>query len=131
MKRFVLITCSFLVLFSGVAAAWEDCKRISFSSESHHHRSPVPVHAHDHHGDADHEHSRGTIVHCPPFTEFLVTATVSVGSDQRVERLLNTLIGEFQSQYVQQGSYRLIHGPPGSAHSRIIPPYLMLSVLRI
>jgi hypothetical protein len=130
MKRLLFITCSFLVFFAGIAAAWEDCKRISFSSESHH-RSPIPANAHDHHGDADHEHSRGTIVHCPTFSEFLLTATVSVGGDQRVERLPTILIGESDSQFAQPGSYRSIHGPPGFAHSRIIPPYLLLSVLRI
>src|SRR5918993_4201537 len=130
MKRLLFITCSFLVFFAGTAAAWEDCNRISFSSESHH-RSPIPAHAHDHHGDADHEHSRGTIVHCPTFSEFLLAATVSVGGDQRVERLPTTLVADFDSQFPQPSSYSLIHGPPGFAHSSNIPRYLSLSVLRI
>ena len=130
MKRLILITCCFLVLFAGIAAAWEDCKRISFLSEAHH-NSRVTGHSHDHHGDADHEHSRGTIIHCPPFSEFLVTAMVSVGDNQRVERLPTTLIAQFDYQFAPHGSYPLIHGPPGSAQSLNISRYLSLSVLRI
>ena len=130
MKRLLFIICSFLVLFSGVAAAWEDCKRMSFSSGAHH-LSSVPVHPHEHHADADQQHSHGTIVHCPTFSDFLLTAAVSVGGDQRVERLPTTLVADFDSQFPQPSSYSLIHGPPGFAHSFNIPRYLSLSVLRI
>jgi hypothetical protein len=71
------------------------------------------------------------MVHCPTLDEFLLSATFSVRGDERVERLPDTLIGEFDSQFAQPGSYPLIHGPPGSAQSRNIPRYLSLSVLRI
>ncbi len=52
MKRLLLITCCFLVVFAGAAAAWESCKQISIASDDHH-RS-VPAHGHDHHSDSDH-----------------------------------------------------------------------------
>lgn len=128
MKRLLLITCSFLVVFAGVAAAWESCKQISIADN--HHRS-VPAHGHDHHSNSDHHHSDNSAIHCPPIGDYLVTATFTISPDQRVERLPETLVGELDSQFIDHGLYRLIHGPPGSAHSRIIPPYLMLSVLRI
>jgi hypothetical protein len=129
MKRLILITCSFLVVFAGVAAAWESCKQISFLSDDHH-RS-VPAHGHDHHSQSDRHHSNDGVIHCPPIGDYLSTANFTVSPDQRVERLSETLVGEFDPQFSQQGSYPLIHGPPGFVHSRIIPPYLLLSVLRI
>jgi hypothetical protein len=36
MKRLILISCSFLVVFSGAIAAWESCNRVSFASDAHH-----------------------------------------------------------------------------------------------
>jgi hypothetical protein len=129
MKRSFFIVCSFLVFFAGVAAAWESCKQISIASDDHH-RS-VPAHGHDHHSQSDRHHSSNNAIHCPPMGDYLRTATFTISPDQRVERLPETLVGELVSQFIDHGLYRLIHGPPGSAHSRIIPPYLMLSVLRI
>ena len=129
MKRLFFIVCSFLVFFAGVAAAWESCKQISIASDDHH-RS-VPAHGHDHHSNSDHHHSDNSAIHCPPIGDYLPTANFTISPDQRVERLPETLVGELVSQFIDHGLYRLIHGPPGSAHSRIIPPYLMLSVLRI
>jgi hypothetical protein len=128
MKRLFFITCSFLVFFAGTAAAWESCRQIAFISEP---EPRSPAHTHDHHADDDHEHSGETIAHCPTFSEFLVTATVSVRNEQRVERVPTTLIAEFDSQFARHGSYPLVHGPPGSAQSPAIPRYLSLSVLRI
>jgi len=129
MKRLILITCSFLVIFAGVAAAWESCRQISIASDDHH-RS-VPAHRHDHHSQSDRHHSSNNVIHCPPMGDYLPTATFTLSPDNRIERLPETLVGELDSQFIDHGLYRLIHGPPGSAHSRIIPPYLMFSVLRI
>ncbi len=129
MKRFVLITCSFLVLFSGVAAAWASCKQISFVSDDHH-RS-ASAHKHDHHSPSDRHDSNDAAIHCPPIGDYLTTATFTISPDQRVERLPETLVGELDSQFIDRGLYRLIHGPPGFAHVRVIPPYLFFSVLRI
>ena len=131
MKRLILITCSFLVVFAGVAAAWESCKQISFVSDHHH--GSVPVDGHDHHSQPGRQHSssNNVAIHCPPIGDYLPTATFTVSPDHRVERLPETLVGEFDSQCIQHGSYPLIHGPPGFAHSRIIRPHLLFSVLRI
>jgi hypothetical protein len=131
MKRLILITCSFLVVFAGVAAAWESCKQISFVSDHHH--GSAPVDGHDHHSQSDRQHSnsKNVAIHCPPVGDYLPTATFTSTPDHRVERLPETLVGEFDSQCAQHGSYPLIHGPPGFAHSRIIRPYLLFSVLRI
>jgi hypothetical protein len=129
MKRLILITCSFLVVFAGVAAAWESCKQTSITSDDHH-RS-LPVHGHDHHSRSDDHHSSDSAIHCPLIGDYLATANFTVNPENRIEPLRSILIGESDSQFAQPGSYRLIHGPPGSGHSHIIPPYLLLSVLRI
>jgi hypothetical protein len=129
MKRFLLISCAFLVVFAGVAAAWASCKEISFGSDDHH-RS-ASAHKHDHHSHSDHHGSNDPAIHCPPIGDYLATATFTISPDQRVERLPETLVGELDSQFIDQGLYRLIHGPPGFAHFRVIPPYLFFSVLRI
>ena len=129
MKRLILISCAFLVVFAGVAAAWESCKQISIASDDHH-RS-VPVHGDDHHSQSDHHHSSNSAIHCPPIGDYLLTAKFTVRPDNRIELLPETLVAEFDSQFTQRGSYSLIHGPPGFAHSRNIPRYLSLSVLRI
>jgi hypothetical protein len=120
--------CAFLVVFAGVAAAWASCKEISLLADDHH--PSATAHKHDHHSQSDH-HSDDAAIHCPPIGAYLPTATFTVSPDNRIERLSETLVGEFDIQLIQHGLYRLIHGPPGFVHSRIIPPYLLLSVLRI
>ena len=130
MKRLIVIACSFLVLFAGAASAWANCKQISFAADDHH-GSTVPVHAHSHHSESDDQDSSDGEIHCPPVDGYLPAATFSLGKDHRIERVSATFVAGFDSQFAQHASYRLIHGPPGFAHSRIIPPYLLLSVLRI
>ena len=130
MKRLILITCSFLVVFSGAIAAWASCSRASFASDAHH-GSPVPVHGHDHNSESEHHHSNNTVIHCPPLDGYLPTATFSLNKEHRIERVLATLVGGFNTPVTQYGSFRLIHGPPGFPYSSIIPQYLLLSVLRI
>ena len=129
MKRLIHITCAFLVVFAGVAAAWESCKQITIVSDDHH-RS-ASAHKHDHHSPSDRHDSNDAAIHCPPIGDYLATATFTISPDQRIERLPEALVGELDSQFIDQGLYRLIHGPPGFAQSRIIPPYLFFSVLRI
>lgn len=129
MKRLILIACSFLVVFAGVAAAWESCKQISFVSDDHH-RS-APAHGHDHHSQSDRHHSNNGAIHCPPMGDYVPTATFTISPDNRVERLPETPVGEYNSQFSELPRYRLIHGPPGFSRSSIISPYLFLSVLRI
>jgi hypothetical protein len=129
MKRLILINCAFLVVFAGMAAAWESCKEVSFVSRDHHRSDSA--HKHDHHSPSDHHGSNDPAIHCPPIGDYLATATFTISPDHRVERLPETLVGELDSQFIDHGLYRLIHGPPGFAHSRIIPPYLFFSVLRI
>lgn len=129
MKRLILISCAFLVVFAGVAAAWASCKEISFVSDDHH-RS-ASAHTHDHHSPSDRHDSNDAAIHCPPIGDYLATATFTLSPDQRIERLPETLVGELDFQFIDHGLYRLIHGPPGFAQSRIIPPYLFFSVLRI
>src|SRR5688572_11619576 len=130
MKRFLLIACCLFVVFAGAASAWADCKQISFAPDWQN-RSSAAKHMHGHHSDSNHTHSHDGVIHCPPMGDYLPTATFTISPDNRIERFPETLVGELDSQFIDHGLYRLIHGPPGSAHSRIIPPYLMLSVLRI
>jgi hypothetical protein len=130
MKRLILITCSFLVVFSGAIAAWESCNRVSFASESDH-DSSVPVHGHHHDSGSEHHHSDNGLIHCPPLDGYLPTAIFSLNKDHRIERVLATFVAGFDTPVRRIGSYGLIHGPPGFLHSNIIPQYLLLSVLRI
>jgi hypothetical protein len=129
MKRLFLITCCFLVFVAGVAAAWDSCTHDSNASHKVHHSS-IPAPAHNHHSGANQEPSHNTVIHCPGFSEFVPTATFSASKDHRVERVILTIDAELDSQFTQH-DYRLIHGPPGLDNSTIIPPYLLLSVLRI
>jgi hypothetical protein len=129
MKRLILISCAFIVVFAGVTSAWASCKQISFVSDDHH-RS-ASAHKHDHHSPSDRHDSNDAAIHCPPIGDYLATTTFTLSPDQRIERLPETLVGEPDSRFIDQGLYRLIHGPPGFAQSRIIPPYLFFSVLRI
>ena len=129
MKRLFLIACCFLVFVAGVAAAWDSCTHDSHASHKDHHSS-IPAPAHGHHSDAGDEHSHDTVIYCPGFNKFVPTATFSASKGHRVERVIVTVGAELDSQFTQHES-RLIHGPPGFDHSSIIPPYLLLSVLRI
>ena len=129
MKRFILITCSFLVVFAGVVAAWESCKQVSIASDDQH--PSVPAHGHDHHSNSDHHDSDNSVIHCPPIGDYLPTANFAVSPNNRIEPLPETLVAESDSQFAQHGSYSLIHGPPGFTHSPNSPRYLSLSVLRI
>jgi hypothetical protein len=129
MKRLIVITCSFLVAFAGVAAAWESCKQISIASDDPHHSASA--HGHDHHSESEgHDSNRGTI-HCPPLDNYLPTASFAVTKDHRVERVVATLAAVFDHRLTNSAAYRLNHGPPGFANTRNIPSYLLLSVLRI
>jgi hypothetical protein len=130
MKRLTLITCCFLILFAGVAAAWASCKEIPFASAVQHPPAPAPVHVHEHHAEPAHPHSHNSMIHCPTLDEFVPTAIFSVNNDHRIERVRVTLAGGLESQFTQH-RFHLIHGPPGFFQLSAIPPYLLLSVLRI
>jgi hypothetical protein len=129
MKSVIVIACSFLLLFAGAASAWANCKQISFVPDNPR-GSSVPVHAHDHHSESN-KHSHDGEIHCPPIDGYLPSATFSVGRDDRIERVPAMVVTGVNCQFALRGVYPLMHGPPGFAHSRIIPPYLLLSVLRI
>jgi hypothetical protein len=129
MRRLIVIISCFLVFFAGAASAWASCKQISFRSDKHH-SSAMPAHAHEHHADSDHNHSHGSVIHCPTLDEFLPAASFSTSIASRVERLLDTFAPRLGFQSNQHG-FRLSHGPPGGAYLTFIPPYLLLSVLRI
>jgi hypothetical protein len=129
MKRLIIITCSFLLLFADVASAWASCKKASFASNKHY-SSATPAHKHEHHSSSDHNHSHDAGIHCPNLNEFLPVATFSTSKNDRVQRLLDMSVAPLDSQ-PSQYQYRSIHGPPGFAYLSFIPPYLSLSVLRI
>ena len=129
MKRLFFITCSFLVFFAGVAAAWESCRQIGFVPDDPQHSASA--HGHDHHSESEgHDSDSGTI-HCPPLDSYLPTASFTVTKDYRVERVAAMLAAAFDHRLTNSGAYRLIHGPPGFLRTRNIPSYLLLSVLRI
>ncbi len=129
MKRLLIITCSFLVFFAGIAAARESCRQIRFVPDDRH--QSASAHGHDHHSESDGHDSNSGTIHCPPLDTYLPTATFQVTKDHRVERIVAMLTIPFDPQLTQPALYRLIHGPPGFALTRNIPSYLLLSVLRI
>ena len=63
--------------------------------------------------------------------EFVPVATFSLSKDIRVERLLPAFLSELDSPFEPRGLDRLLHGPPGFDHASSIPPYLLLSILRV
>jgi hypothetical protein len=130
MKRFITITCAFLLCFAAVASAWASCKQISFAPDKHH-GSAAPAHRHDHHSEGDHQHSHETAIHCPDMDEVVPVSTFSLTKELRVERLLPTFLAELASQYMPDEFDGLIHGPPGFGHASTPPPYLLFSILRI
>jgi len=130
MKRFLLIACCLFVVFAGAASAWADCKQTSFVHDRQH-RSAATVHTHGHHSDPNDTHSHDGVIHCPTLDEFLPAATFSPSKDHRAERVLDTLIAEFDSQYASHRFHRLINGPPNFYWFSSIPSYLLLSALRI
>jgi hypothetical protein len=128
MKRLIVISCCFLILFAGTASAWASCKQIAFAPDKDH-GSKASAHTHDH--NSDHEHSQGAVIHCPTLDEFVPVATFSRTKDSRVERLLDVPSAKSDFQFGQHSLYCLIHGPPGFQNVSGIPQYLFLSVLRI
>lgn len=129
MKRLSVITCSFLVFFAGIASAWSSCKQISFGLDKHQ-GSATPAHRHEHHSESEHNHSHDSVIHCSTLDEFLPVGTFSTSKHYRVERLLDASVPPLDFPTSRRG-YRLVHGPPGIANLAFIPPYLLLSVLRI
>jgi hypothetical protein len=129
MKQLIVITCCFLVFFAGAASAWASCKQISFGLDGHH-GPATSAHRHGHHADSDHEHSHDSVIHCASLDQFLPPGTFSVSKNQRIEHLLDVSLLPLDFQSSQRG-YHLTHGPPGLAYLSFVPPYLLLSVLRI
>jgi hypothetical protein len=130
MKRLIVIVCCLFVIFAGAASAWANCKQAPFGSEDHR-RSSDAIHTHDHHTDSHDEHSPGTVIHCPTLDEFLLTAIFSANTYERVERLPAAVVEIINAELGRQSSNPSIHGPPGFSRLNGIPPYLLLSVLRI
>ena len=128
MKRLIIIIYCLVVLVAGAASAWASCEQESFFV---HPNSPANAPAHDHHSGSHREHSHGTVIHCPTLDQFLLTATFSASKDHRVERLTHAVVARLVSQFGLPQSYRSRHGPPGFSRFSSIPPYLLLSVLRI
>ena len=128
MKRLIVIICCLFMFVAGAASAWASCKQGAFFV---HPNSPATTPAHDHHSDSHHEHSHGTVIHCATLDEFLLTATVSASKDHRVERFTHAVVSELDSQFGLQQSHASLPGPPGFSRFNSIPPYLLLSVLRI
>jgi hypothetical protein len=127
MKRFVVIVCSLFIVFAGAVSAWADCKQEPLPID----RQNRPVaHAHDHHSDANHKHSDARI-HCPTLDEFLLSSTFSLSKDHRELRTRDPFCAVVDCQVSQDVSRWLIDGPPGFSRLDSIPPYLLLSVLRI
>ena len=129
MKRLIPITCSFLVLFAGVVAAWASCEQISFGPGEKE-RSQPAAHAHDHHTGSDHNHSHDSVIHCPSLDEFVPVAAFLPLPDDRLDRLPAALVAGLHPQLSPHGC-RSMHGPPGFTQSNNNSAYLLLSVLRI
>jgi hypothetical protein len=132
MKRLLALTACLLLLFATAVSLWANCKRSFPRSDT---LSNPTTHAHHHehqdHGSPGHPHQGNPLIHCAPVTDYLPAASFSLQKDSRVERLTHLPIVEFQSHRGQNAVDRWVHGPPGSRRTENIPPYLMISVLRI
>jgi ABC-type nickel/cobalt efflux system permease component RcnA len=129
MKALIGIIVSSLIILAGAAAAWADCRRLSFD-QSNQNRAGAASHAHSHHSDADHEHSDDAVVHCPTLDPFVAVAKASPSEERRVERLQAALVNG-SSSLIMQHDLRFSRGPPGSVQLRTLPTYLLLSALLI
>jgi hypothetical protein len=129
MKRLIVICCCLSVFIAGLASAWASCKQVAITAD--HRRAPVAAPAENHHSEAQHDHSQGTVIHCATLDEFLLTSTFSVTKDHRVQRVTDPFVAALHSPFRQHLPHRLIHGPPGLSRLNSVPPYLLLSVLRI
>ena len=130
MKRLSVIACCLFVIFAGAASAWANCKRSPLASDAQK-RPPVAAHTHDHESHGGHEHTHQAVIHCLTLDDFLLTALFSTSKDHQAERVLDKLVAETDSQLSQHASHWLTYGPPGFSRVNGIPPYLLLSVLRI
>jgi hypothetical protein len=128
MKRFIVITCSFLVFFAGAASVWASCKQVAFASNDHH-QSSGSGHTHDHHSDDGHSHD--ATIHCPTLDDFVPSTTFSL---RHRAQNLNEVIWSALSLVSQQQNHTstdsTTHGPPFLIFSPV-PTRLLLSVLRI
>ena len=129
MKRLIVITCSFLVFFAGVASAWASCKQISFAVGDHH-RSFVFVASHPDHQDSHHEHSDGAGFHCPPLEKFVPAASFSAKPDREEIRAIGPFETKLASQINNREFHRLL-GLPALVRSNGVAFHLFFSVLRI
>jgi hypothetical protein len=129
MKRLIVITCSFLVFFAGVASAWASCKQISFAVGANH-RSSVLVASHPDHRDSHHEHSDGAGFHCPPLEKFVPTAAFSAKPDRDEKRAIDAFETKLASQFNNRRFHRLL-GLSALARSNGVASHLFFSVLLI
>ena len=123
MKRLAVIVSCLFLLIAGAASAWASCKREPFSQPE----SSSPGHAHDHGSDSDHHEAT---LHCPTLEVFLLIAVFSPNKNDREEPIA-LAAAAVSAQFAPRQLYRSLHGPPGYSRFSNIPPYLVLSVLRI
>ena len=128
-KRCLVILLSLSVIFAGAVSAWASCKGLPFESGR---RGAASISQHTHeHGEHNHQHSHHSVIHCPTLDEFVLSPLFVASKDHRVEKSPDIVLIGIGSQYRPHVTFRLIHGPPGLYLSSIIPPYLLLSNLRI
>jgi hypothetical protein len=130
MKRFLVNFLCLAIICVGAASAWADCGRFNFITGDHD-KSPRALPGHDNHSDSHHDHSHETFIHCPTLDEFVLTGVFSMPKDSGKYRVTNSLVVALNSQLIRHVFGWFTHGPPGLTQSRPIPPYLLLSVLRI
>jgi hypothetical protein len=125
MKRPTAIALSLFVIFAGAASAWARCEQSVFQANS-----AASAHGHDH-SESNHKHEHNAVIHCPTLNVFLLSAPFSPSKNDRIERLTLVDIVQCPDQFSVRQLYRSLHGPPGYSRFSHIPPYLVLSVLRI
>ena len=130
MKRLIIIVCCFFVISAGIASAWADCRKLSSVSDQHD-NSQRALPAHEDHSDSRHDHSHGAVMHCATLDDFLLTSVFSLTKDNRVHRTADFIVAALNFQLMQHVSGWFIHGPPGLSQPHTIPPYLLLTVMRV
>ncbi len=131
MKRLVVIAACLSIFFAGVVWALEGCRGLGDRLNLHHHADQSVA---DHH-DSTHSESHGSHhakVHCPNvFGEFILSSRVLLNSDRGFTTRASYLTQQLEAFLPDLNSAGLIHGPPGTLVSKILPRHLLFSVMRI
>ena len=129
MKRALVITICFSMLYAGVVSAFAECDALISLSAGHDHGDKNGEHHHNRDASTSHQADSGEI-HCPNlFGVFLVGSRASVESAPRLSAAVDYQVLDLDSVLRCSASSRFDLGPPGPKLSQLRPLHLLLSVI--